>query len=445
MRNPINLLTAALAGLLLALGTSQTARADLQSYLDRPEPDSYWEVARSQKKGGMEVIDIDLTSQKWHGILWKHRLRVFVPKKSAHPDISLLLITGGNGRGSESQMIGQLLAKETGAKVAILSGIPAQPLFDGLKEDALIAHTFVKFYETGDETWPLLFPMTKAAIKAMDAVEELSALRWETKVERFVVTGASKRGWTTWLTAAMDDRVAGMIPLVFDNLNFQVQMKHQIESWGKFSHKIHDYTDRGLQKLMSTEKGKKLVDLVDPWVLRNDRLARVPKLLINGTNDQYWTVDALNHYWDGLEGENSLLYAPNSGHGLEDRDRVMRSAAAFLRHVARGKSMPSLTWKHFDSDGLPSLRLNPSRAPARVRVWVAQSETRDFRKARWEEVEARRDGKTFHFDLEPPQDGFTAFFGEADYGKGSKTFSLSTAIRVVEARREPPAAKRAYY
>ena len=49
--------------------------------------------------------------------------------------------------------------------------------------------------------------MVKSAVRAMDAVEQCVEREWSHKVETFTVTGASKRGWTTWLTGAVDPRV----------------------------------------------------------------------------------------------------------------------------------------------------------------------------------------------------------------------------------------------
>lgn len=37
-------------------------------------------------------------------------------------------------------------------------------------------------------------------------------------LKNFVVGGASKRGWTTWTTAAVDDRVVAIVPVVIDLL-----------------------------------------------------------------------------------------------------------------------------------------------------------------------------------------------------------------------------------
>jgi len=102
------------------------------------------------------------------------------------------------------------IAVASKAPVAELRMVPNQPLVftgDGQKrsEDAIIAFTWAKFMNTGDKRWPLRLPMTKSAVRAMDTITSFLASPegGKAKVDNFVVCGGSKRGWTTWTTAAV--------------------------------------------------------------------------------------------------------------------------------------------------------------------------------------------------------------------------------------------------
>jgi len=406
------------------------AQGDLRDYVGRAEPEFRWEKLQETKQGNVTVYDLQMVSQVWRGIRWQHRIQVFRPDKLEFPKTMLLVITGG-GPGRDAVGYGCMLANALGAAGAALYQIPNQPLFDGLKEDHLIAHTFVKLLETKEKDWPLLLPMTKSAVKAMDVLQAFSEKEWGEKAEGFVVTGASKRGWTTWLTAAADERVRAIAPMVYDNLNLPAQMRHQREVYGGYSEQIAPYIQRGLTELAETDQGRPLVEAVDPYSFR-ERL-KLPKLIINGTNDRYWTLDSLNLYWNDLAGEKHVLYAPNCGHGLQDIMRVINTSVAFFRHVAAQKPFVKLAWTHEATEGATRLSVTSDAEPMEMRLWAARSATKDFRDARWESTvmsRAGNPGRAFTGEMARPADGFAACFGEAVYLQDGQSFTLSTTIRV---------------
>ena len=53
-----------------------------------------------------------------------------------------------------------------------------------------------------------------------------------------MLSGASKRGWTTWLVGAVDKRVQALIPIVLDAINFVAVEKHQWRSYGGWAYAL---------------------------------------------------------------------------------------------------------------------------------------------------------------------------------------------------------------
>ena len=236
----------------------------LQKYVSRPETVYRWELLGKTTQGTSTIYDLHLVSQDWQGIVWEHQLQVY-QTENAKPAETMLVWNQG-GRASEGSIaFGLELARKIGTPVGFLYGVPKQPLFDGKKEDTLIAETFVRYLETKDEAWPLLFPMVKSVVKAMDALQEFSDREWKLPVKKFVISVASKRGWTTWLTAASDARVKAIAPLVIDTLNMREQTPYQFMSFGHYSEQIRDYTARGLVPMPDTPEAKRLWSMVDPW------------------------------------------------------------------------------------------------------------------------------------------------------------------------------------
>ena len=323
----------------------------LTEYVNRPEPKFAWKVEGNE--GG--VTTLKLTSQVWHDIEWTHDVQIFLPKGAEATHTAVLWNQGGKPS-ITTGLLAMRIAEKIKAPVVFVFGIPNQPLFGGKKEDALIAETFTRALESGDDSWPLLLPMAKSLVKAMDAVEQYTAKEWKQPIKKFVVTGASKRGWTSWLTGVVDPRAKAIVPMVIDTLNMPEQMKLQVLSFGKPSEQIKDYTDAGLTKLARTEKGRALLKIVDPYSYR-DKLG-LPKLIINGTNDPYWPVDALNMYYDDLPGPKLVTLVPNAGHDLREKtetggnnDKAIDAVAAFSKAIIFDKPLPTLTYTHDEADG----------------------------------------------------------------------------------------------
>jgi PhoPQ-activated pathogenicity-related protein len=156
------------------------------------------------------------------------------------------------------------LAETLRAPIAVLAQVPYQPMFDR-REDALIAYTFDHYLVSGEADWPLLLPMVKSAVRAMDAVQAFARERWQMPVTSFTVAGASKRGWTSWLTAAVDPRVSSVAPIAIDMLNLPAQMALQRDTFGGLSDQVQDYIAIDLPGRVATERGRSLMAMVDPY------------------------------------------------------------------------------------------------------------------------------------------------------------------------------------
>lgn len=363
--------------LICSLLLAPSAPRELQDFLAKKDASVAWRVVREDKG----QTEIELTSQTWQGIAWKHGILIQQPPNVEFKGTGVLYITGDGPRDGDRTQI-RLLSAATGMPVAMLFGIPNQPIWD-MREDDLIAHTFEKYLVTKDASWPLLFPMTKSAIRAMDAVVDTTKSS-ANPLKKFLVTGASKRGWTTWLVGASGDkRVAGIAPMVYDNLNIPVQMKHQIDTWGEYSLQIQDYTRRGLQAKLNTAQGQKLSAMVDPYSYRDG--IKVPTLIVNGGNDPYWTVDALGKYWGNLKQPKWARIIPNVGHDLGGGILAIEAVGMFGRSLAGAFKMPKWSAKT-TRDGDTFTTQFDVTGPEFVsgKVWVNTSKNLDFRPSKWE-------------------------------------------------------------
>ena len=445
-------------------GDQPTARARrpetaLDRYVAAADPSFAWKPLRQLPGDGVTATLLEMTSQRWlterevERPLWTHWLTVARPK-DVKSDAALLYITGGSlERDAPSRPPVWLVevARDTGTIAAELRLVPNQPVVfkddpsrKPRTEDDFIAYTWDKYLRTGDEKWPARLPMTKSAVRAMDAVTAFAAspAGGSTAVRRFVVSGASKRGWTAWATAAVDSRVVAVVPAVIDLLNIEPSFVHHWRVYGRWSDAVDDYVQHGIMDWMGTRQFRNLMRIEEPYEYR-DRLT-MPKFILNATGDEFFLPDSSQFYFDDLKGETHVRYVPNTAHSMEKSDAI-QSLHAFYSAVVSNTPRPSVRWK-FERDG--SIRVVSKERPTAVRLWQAVNPAaRNFRLdvvgAAFTSTALEPAGpNTWVARVDTPEKGWKAFFVELRFdGTGKHPLKITSGVRVVPDTLPYPAPK----
>lgn len=418
----------------------------LDRYVYTPDPHFAYSLVNTVETPAWRSYIIELTSQAWRTTeevdrpVWTHWLTIVVPPEVAY-DTALLYIgggrTGGDPPNTPDPMVVQV-ARKTKSVAAVLNQVPNQPLrFAGetrsRSEDATIAYTWEKYMRTGDETWPLRLPMTKSVVRAMDAIQEFCAAPERgIPIEHFVVAGGSKRGWTTWTTGAVDKRVVAIAPAVIDLLNLVPSFRHHKAVYGDWSPAIDDYVEMHIMDWLDTPEFAALMKIVEPYEYR-ERLT-MPKLIMNGCDDEFFLPDSSLFYIGDLKGPTYLRYVPNVGHALMPSDAPL-SLITFHQAIIAGEALPEYTWSFPDAN---TTRAESKNQPASVKLWQATNpKERDFRTykvgAVWNATPLAESGPGVWIGhVDTPEQGWTAYMVELTFNAANGlSHVFTTPVRVV--------------
>jgi PhoPQ-activated pathogenicity-related protein len=433
------------SGLALAQGNQETA---LDRYVQAPDPSFQYKLVKTIPGPGMTTYVLDMVSQHYltKGEIdqneWRHWVIITRPDHVKH-STGLLFITGGSNDNKVPQRMDPFfanLAAKTASVVAELRMVPNQPVSFNSEtrrrtEDAIIAYTWDKYLQTSDEKWPLRLPMTKSAVRAMDAVTGFigSEEGGKQKVDHFVVTGASKRGWTTWATAAVDKRVVGIMPIVIDLLNLEPSFDHHFRTYGFWAPAVEDYVSTGIMDWQGTVEYRNLMKIEDPYEYR-DRFT-MPKFLVNSAGDQFFLPDSSQFYWSGLKGEKYLRYVPNSDHNITKGTDAAESLGVYYESLLNGWKRPEFDWD-IAKDG--KITITCKDQPSDVKLWKATNpEARDFRLEKIGPaymslaLPATKPG-VYVVEPQKPEKGFTAYFVELSFPTPSGShWKFTTGVKVL--------------
>ena len=434
-----------------AAETPSSVRPEMMTALDRyvaaPDTNFSFKVIDTVRIPGVRAHILQLTSQAWLTTnevdrpVWKHWLVITRPDEITSSKALLFISGGSNDKGppkGPSDLNIVRTATETKSVVVELRNVPTQPLIfngDGQKrsEDALIAYTWEKFLRTLDDRWPARLPMTKSAVRAMDAVTAFCATPegGGAKIDGFIVAGGSKRGWTTWTTAAVDKRVVAIVPIVIDVLNMDPSMQHHYAAYGFWAPAVGDYTRHHIMDWMGTAPMRALEKIEEPYQYR--QRYTMPKLIVNATGDQFFLPDSAQFYFNELPGAKYLRYVPNADHSMKGTD-AWESLQAFYQSILTGTPMPQFSWT-LESDG--SIKVKATDLPKEAKLWQATNpDARDFRLEtfgpKWTSTPLTGHSGEFVGKVEKPARGWTAFMVELTYPRPNGTpLKLTTQVRVV--------------
>jgi PhoPQ-activated pathogenicity-related protein len=419
----------------------------LDAYVARPDPSFAWRVEKTFAGQGYRGAVLELTSQTWLSpqktdrAVWKHWLVVTIPDRVAH-DKAMLFIGGGNNTDPAPKGPSGYLAKiatDTNSVVAELGQVPNQPMHlagdpagKARVEDEIIAFQWARYLNGGDPDALVRLAMVKSATAAMTAVQQYLAGE-RLKADGFVVAGASKRGWTTWLTGLLDERVIGIAPLVINVLDVDATSIHHWRAMGYFSPALQDYVD---ERLIPDQIGKPVLEAVnaieDPIRYLDRPRMKIPKYVINAVGDEYFPPDNTRFSWTKLPEDKRLRMIPNANHSLAFTD-VTDSVTAWYDALISGRPIPEPAWT-VAKDGTVSVR---GAEGAEVRLWQATNpKARDFRVVTlgraFKATTLSPDGAgVYSAKVDAPAQGFTAWFLEMSYPSGGKyPFKFTTEVYV---------------
>jgi PhoPQ-activated pathogenicity-related protein len=347
---------------------------------------------------GIKINSYHMKSQSWSpdNLVspreWLHDIDIYIPDAPKN-ETALIVINNGinyNSDGSNNNPTPDFnedtlvkIASETNTIVISVSNIPNQYLTykdngESLKEDDSVAHSWSLFLQNPDKRkmMSLHIPMAASVSQTM-RVAKIELEKW--KINNFIVTGASKRGWATWLTALSDKNVKAIVPFVIDLLNTKPALEHMKKSYGNnWPIAFFPYYKESIDTKIDSFGFSKLMEIEDPLKYMDTAYRTqfdIPKYIVNASGDDFYVPDNPRFYYDKLPGQKSLRVVPNTNHyGI--KKFTAESLIPFVRRFQENKALPIIQ----SSVRNNMLTVSFPEAPEKIVQWTAVNPVaRDFR------------------------------------------------------------------
>jgi PhoPQ-activated pathogenicity-related protein len=213
----------------------------------------------------------------------------------------------------------------------------------------------------------------------MRATQEFTTQKGLAEIEGWVVAGASKRGWTTWMVGAATcescPTIKGIAPLVPIVPNLRQEMHRQWQSYNGWTFAFADYIACNLTQKVDDPEFLPALEIIDPMYYL-DRLARIPKVVVLSSNDEFMQFDWSNIWYDELKGEKHLLIVQNSEHSLSTAiPELLPALGTVIRSIAQGNdeaSRPSFDYTYNNKTGAISVTIPADKPQPKGSFYVTR-------------------------------------------------------------------------
>ena len=327
-----------------------------------------------------------LTDKESTASIWRHRVFVYVPDKfdDEISHVAHFFNRGGENRNSDGEFLTEeqmnmspsvnrhvRLASFTGTVTIYMYDNPNQPMYyleekaRNLKrtEDAVIAYSWRHFIDNPtDYQWILQIPMNKAIINTFNAVQHFTENSiYGITLQNYVISGDSKRGWTSWLTAALDQRVIGSLPKVFDLVRTRETLHGHYRALGGWSFAFNPYYNENLTNHLDDQIFEELQCFIDPddWTYQYQN-RNLPIYHTGATGDEFFLVTDINVWLEDYLRTHTnptpnfwMRYLHNAEHSQIGHELFQYSSDISLRifYLAMAKNnwqniIPKVTWEN---------------------------------------------------------------------------------------------------
>jgi PhoPQ-activated pathogenicity-related protein len=346
--------------------------------------------------------------------IWWHWVGVSIPSNLEHPDFAAMLIDGGSNREGATppsedglENVGTcLVAEATGTIVGYVKQVPNQPVTFAndptqrpRSEDSYIAWTWRTYIDqliAGDpEADPEVLArmaMTKSAKRGMDTIAAVAAEKVGAEIDSFFITGASKRGWTTYSIAATDQRVKIIAPIVFSLLNVpETIMAHYRSMDGGYSFALSPYFNENLTyHLLDDDLIGPVLEVEDLFSYRR-RFDGLPMLQIVATGDEFFLCTDSHYWWDQFPAKKWMMMNQNAEHALIPAYvRIAETIVGFVAGYLQGWEPPTTSWTMTEEEGVSRLVMTTSPPALNVTGWKSVTNVNNTRRD-WRLVEGYPD------------------------------------------------------